>query len=632
MNRLTPIFSATILLAAFLSAATAEPDTAAVAKDTVVYFDPLPNTGSIAPFDPSLRIITADEMTLKEYRSLYDILAGEAGIFVRDLAAPGQKNQIVVNGLHDASVAVMVDGVLYNDGNGWSYNLWNIPVDMIDRIELSTGAGAFFSDGWSPGGTVNIVTKSFSNNRPVTRLRYSQGVDNYVHTDVGFAQNVMRNLNLSLGMSHHGFGTSKELSLFRGRFFNSNDDAWSFRGKLRYDVSDRVSLSVSHLSNRTRTGLHGGVDYETSPVLFDGYQAEVENYDAYEKLFHSQTAVSLAAAPFADSLNLLTLTAYYHDRLRQYRDEENRSQANGLFEQLDQTSIRRGVTARFSFSLADHRLQLFTAVDELGPGPFLRRQSAGVKDRWTPFDALHLSAFATYADDLSYGAEAELRLTTWLSLYAGGADASGLTNITRQHTATAQSLQSADAGVRITVPDLFEGRAGATYRTLARIEYYDTTTTDLNRSADHFESVIASGHVMLGEFHLEGTAQYLVQSSPVRNGTALTLYPEIVLSGSAYFRGTLADGHLDLKAGVRGWFYGEQTGMEPYDRLGVWLPSSQLTYGPSGSMDLFAVGRIGDAYIHLIWENVTNTQYLLAPVYPLYERNVRFGVSWEFLD
>lgn len=632
MKRLIPILTGTALLAARLTAGTAEPDTVAAARDTIVYFDPLPNTGSIAPFDPSLRIITANEMTLKEYRSLYDILAGEAGIFVRDLAAPGQKNQIVVNGLHDASVAVMVDGVPYNDGNGWSYNLWNIPVDMIDRVELSLGAGAFFSDGWSPGGTVNIVTKDYSNNRPVTRLRYSQGVDNYVHTDVGFAQNVMRNLNLSLGMSHHGFGTSKELSLFRGRFFNSNDDAWSFRGKLRYDLSDRLSLSVSHLSNRTRTGLHGGVNYETSSVIFDGYQAEVENYDSYEKLFHSQTAVSLAAAPFGDSLNLLTLSAYYHDRLRQYRDEENRSEANGLFEQLDQSSIRRGVMARFSFAMSEHRLQLFTAVDELGPGPFIRRQSAGVKDRWSPLEPLHLTVFATYADGLSYGAEAEFRLTPWLALYAGGADASGLTNITRQHATAAQSMQSADAGVRVTVPDLFDGRAGVTYRTLSRIEYYDTTAADLSGSADHFESVVASGHVMLGDFHLEGTAQYLMQGSPLRNGTSLTLYPEVVLSGSAYFRGALADGHLDLKAGVRGWFYGEQSGMEPYDRLGVWLPSSQLTYGPSGSMDLFAVGRIGDAYIHLIWENVTDTRYLLAPVYPLYERNVRFGVSWEFLD
>ena len=137
---------------------------------------------------------------------------------------------------------------------------------------------------------------------------------------------------------------------------------------------------------------------------------------------------------------------------------------------------------------------------------------------------------------------------------------------------------------------------------------------------------------MWNDFHLEGTANYLKRPTITRNNKKLTLYPEITMNGSIYFQGLLANGHLDIKFGFRGNFYSKQTGMKPYDEFGVWIPSDLISYGPSGTVDFFAVGKIGDAYVHLIWENLSGTQYLLAPVYPIYERNIRFGVSWEFLD
>jgi len=48
--------------------------------------------------------------------------------------------------------------------------------------------------------------------------------------------------------------------------------------------------------------------------------------------------------------------------------------------------------------------------------------------------------------------------------------------------------------------------------------------------------------------------------------------------------------------------------------------------------DFFVIGHLGDATLHLIWENVTANQYLLTPVYPMYGSNIRFGVAWEFMD
>ena len=42
--------------------------------------------------------------------------------------------------------------------------------------------------------------------------------------------------------------------------------------------------------------------------------------------------------------------------------------------------------------------------------------------------------------------------------------------------------------------------------------------------------------------------------------------------------------------------------------------------------------RIGDAHIHFIWENLGGKEYLLEAVYPMPGRQIRLGVTWDFLN
>ena len=101
-------------------------------------------------------------------------------------------------------------------------------------------------------------------------------------------------------------------------------------------------------------------------------------------------------------------------------------------------------------------------------------------------------------------------------------------------------------------------------------------------------------------------------------------------NASFYFRDTLFSNNLDLKIGIRGKYISEQTGMKPFDEANIFVPSIESIFGPSTVTDFFVMGKIGDAYIHLEWENIFNVQYMLTPIYPMYSSNIRFGVSWEF--
>lgn len=621
-------------------------------QDSVMYAMPIPDIGSIEPFDSTVHSLPAQKIIWEEYRSLYDILSAQRGVFVRDLASPGQQNQIVIGGLPDKNISIMIDGIPYNDFTTGSFNLWLLPVEAIERIEYIGNSQSVFYDGTSGAATINIVTKSFTNNRAITNLRYSQGVSGYTHTDAFFAQNISRDLNLTLALTHHGFGSNKESQNFRGRFLNSNDDAWGFRSKVRYNITDWFDLSFFYLYNKTWTGLHGGIDYFNTPSIFDGLQAEVQNYESYEKYSNSHYTITAALFPTADSSVLATLSLYHFDRLREYRDEENRGfLTNGIFTQRDFASVTNGARFQLTTDIGFSRVNGYLNYEHVRAYKIV---TVGLKDDVTLLPFLTLSPFAVARDFsgnklVHAGAHATIRLTSSISLFGGITDEVQndravtinsprnlfLPNIADWHNTESYSIL--EAGTSVSLPTVFSGSLSYKHTTLRNPIEFDTIPLfssyfTMIPTTFEYDAIAASAHLIVGEFHFEGTANYLKQPSIVRNGVSLTLFPALTLYGSAYFHGLLAKGNLDLKVGIRGRYYSKQTGMKPYDEIGVWIPSDILTYGPSGTMDFFAIGKIGSAYVHFIWENLTGNQYLLAPVYPMYDGNIRFGLSWEFVD
>jgi len=54
---------------------------------------------------------------------------------------------------------------------------------------------------------------------------------------------------------------------------------------------------------------------------------------------------------------------------------------------------------------------------------------------------------------------------------------------------------------------------------------------------------------------------------------------------------------------------------------------------PSNKVDFSLAGEIKKvAIVYFIWENLLGNQYFIAPYYPMPERNIRFGLSWELFN
>jgi hypothetical protein len=87
---------------------------------------------------------------------------------------------------------------------------------------------------------------------------------------------------------------------------------------------------------------------------------------------------------------------------------------------------------------------------------------------------------------------------------------------------------------------------------------------------------------------------------------------------------------LELKAGVKGRFAFSHAGMLFNPEVIGYVPNGGTPISTNGSADLFLIAHLGDAYIHVMWENIAGIQYYGTPYYPGGERALRFGVSWEF--
>lgn len=628
-------------------------------QDSLIKIIPISHLGSIIGFNDSLRSISDDQLPWINFHSFTDIFWKLPHFYTFDLSSPGQNNNITFGGLDNRYVRILIDGRSEEDPFTGVQNIWTISPDEIERIEILSGPSASFYTQNGNAAVINIITKNYYTNKPYTRLRYSQGVNKFTQTDALFTQNIIRGGNLTIGVNHTGYGSNTLSESYRGRYPNANDNGWNIRTKLRYNITNDLNISLSYHYNQATTGLNGGVNsLKTSASdIFDNLNATMYNYEAYEKLTNQHFDVNIITHPFGDTTGTITLTGYTSTFLREYRDEENRvsiisTGLNGIYKKVNYKSDLRGMKFQYASALSFNNLLLFaqyeeTAYDILVGATRMQTPMVGVQDEIRIGKLLSLSGFISSVGntfDNNVGGEMKLSLSDEFSLNGGISQSvytpykiSEILPLGRTISLPLQknNFTSLQAGAAF-VSNTFSAHLSVVQQKIEKPLVIDTASATnpayYTPSAYTYQGISADVHLRFGNFHVEGMGNYLLQPDIKRRTLSLTLSPQLYLDGSFYFHGLLAKENLDLKVGFRGRFISQQDGIRPLDEYGVWIPYGLITFGPSGTLDFFAIGKIGDAYIHLIWENLTNTQYMFAPVYPANTTNIRFGIAWEFLN
>lgn len=94
-----------------------------------------------------------------EAKSVEDLLSQVPGVQIRRFGGPGQPSEISIRGSTASQVVVLLDGVRIDSAQTGTVDLSTIPVDLLEKIEVTRGGGGVEQGSGAIGGVVNFVTK-----------------------------------------------------------------------------------------------------------------------------------------------------------------------------------------------------------------------------------------------------------------------------------------------------------------------------------------------------------------------------------------------------------------------------------------------------------------------------------------
>lgn len=108
-------------------------------------------------------VITRDEIERKQPRSVQDLLRGTPGLSITNSGGQGKQTSVFVRGTNSDHVLVLVDGIKMGSATAGTFSFQDIPVDMIERIEVVRGPRSALYGSEAIGGVIQIFTRRASN-------------------------------------------------------------------------------------------------------------------------------------------------------------------------------------------------------------------------------------------------------------------------------------------------------------------------------------------------------------------------------------------------------------------------------------------------------------------------------------
>ena len=121
-------------------------------------------------------VITREQLDNAGSLSLGEVLQREAGIELRSNGGPGQTQSIFIRGAGSQQTLVLVDGMRVGSATVGTTSIENIPLDMIERIEVVKGPLSSLYGADAMGGVIQVFTRN--KNVPYFYANAGYGTDN----------------------------------------------------------------------------------------------------------------------------------------------------------------------------------------------------------------------------------------------------------------------------------------------------------------------------------------------------------------------------------------------------------------------------------------------------------------------
>jgi outer membrane cobalamin receptor len=121
---------------------------------------------------PSTQTVFTDDF-VAENKSLAELLSETAGVNVRSFGGAGDRSEVTIRGSTPSQVVITLDGVRANSILTGGLNLSRVCLPLIEKLDITSGAGTLETGGGAIGGVVDIVTRDAA--EPGTRARFTAG-------------------------------------------------------------------------------------------------------------------------------------------------------------------------------------------------------------------------------------------------------------------------------------------------------------------------------------------------------------------------------------------------------------------------------------------------------------------------
>jgi hypothetical protein len=635
--------------------------------DTIVAVDTLeepirvlfiPDMGSLQ--DPRLQSVSYLDHLRMEYTSPVDNLKIYPGIYVRDKGSVGQPHEVIAYGAGWRSIGAMIDGRPANDPMTGVYDFNLFATEYISGIEYLPPSRSFLYQRNAVGSAYNFITQSYVAPSPYTKLRYSEGPNNYSQTDVVLSQDIVAGVNLMAGLQRQFFG-SADPPRFPGRFPNMNYRNLHYRTKLRWNLQKLLNVAAAYSYTNTTTGLSGGIDLFTTPPddIFNTLEATVRTLRAFQRVKRHDLTVSASAQILPDSLDTSNLTAFYSNHLREYREQDRATPTDTLAYRNDYRTLLSGIDFKQWLTVGPIRFHTggtildihVTESDKTGKH-HVQEFGGFVRSVFEPLPQITANMmlrgdWLRGGNYVSYGADLTLTPLSFISVTGGGVHAYRHPTIQELYwqdsTVTRTALPVSEAHdmlfAEVTLQPLSSLRliVGGMYRYITDPIIYEqgeisrTFPDIVIRQGDSAETFTGYAKVryVLGKFSLEGMINaYRITEEGIRRA----YLPEIDIISSVKYRSEHFNGALDLQVKLEALYISDQFGVDFDPETYFSMRQGYARIGPSGLLNGSVVGKVGRAYLHITYRNITGTEYMRTPFYPMYESYLRFGITWEFLN
>ena len=275
-----------VFLSFFLLVFTAYIDLSA-AQDGPYYLDDIVVTASriktpLVEAPANVTVITKEDIEESGARTIIDIFEREPGLTTSNLIGSPKRAQVDIRGYGEAApqnVLFLVDGRRINSIDLSGADLSQIPIDMIERVEIYRGpVSVLFGDNASAG-VINIILKKGAG-RPKVTLGATAGSYNFLKPQVSVS-------GQEGNISYFALATTLDSSGYR---HNNALDTKDLLGNFVFDPLQNLSIALKAGFHKDKYGLpgplyvsalrKGSVDRKDSVYPFDNASTEDNFVDA----------------------------------------------------------------------------------------------------------------------------------------------------------------------------------------------------------------------------------------------------------------------------------------------------------------------------------------------------------------